>query len=123
MKLERSNSSRMSIRFRITLAAGFVLGLTCLFLFLYLSTHPANATHRTSLAVMIGAAFLWGMAAIFITTVIATRPLRMLVKIAERAAKGDLRGRMSIISKDEVGLLASAVNTILLNTESAVKRL
>ncbi len=48
----------------------------------------------------------------YLLTYLLTRPLQDLRKMAQRVAAGDLRARVPIWSRDEIGDLAGAVNTM-----------
>ena len=63
--------------------------------------------------------FIIGMAVVAIVSVFVTAPLRRMVGTAERIAEGDLSQRVRASSKDEVGQLAGAFNTMITRVESA----
>lgn len=68
--------------------------------------------------------FFGGLISVAVAALAGTRRLRAVVETAERAAGGDLGGRAEVTSsKDEAGRLATALNAILMNAESAFKRL
>lgn len=57
----------------------------------------------------------------FLMSSIVTRPLVHITRTAERVAKGDLKQRARVYSRDEIGSLARAVNSMLDVVERANK--
>ncbi len=72
----------------------------------------------TSLAI-----FVIGVFAVYGISLMATGPLRHMVQTAERIAKGDLKRRATVYSKDEVGYLARSFNQMVDRLESARREL
>jgi HD-GYP domain-containing protein (c-di-GMP phosphodiesterase class II) len=62
-----------------------------------------------------------GVFLVFLIGSIITRPLTQMTRTAERIAKGDLKQRARISSRDEVGLLARSFNTMVDGLEKAYK--
>lgn len=66
---------------------------------------------------------LTGAAAFYLST-IATKPILALVAAANQVAKGDLTiKRLEATSKDELGLLADAFNTMVLNLTQLIRQI
>lgn len=66
---------------------------------------------------------LTGAAAFYLST-IATKPILALVAAANQVAKGDLTiKKLEVTSKDELGLLADAFNTMVLNLTQLIRQI
>lgn len=75
-----------------------------------------NVSRRVTLAFLIGvAAIILGLALSVIITRGITGPITDTVEFAGRMAKGDLSQQLSINRKDEVGILAGALNEVVNN--------
>jgi methyl-accepting chemotaxis protein len=51
------------------------------------------------------------------------RPIRQLTELADRISMGDLRARVEIKSRDEVGLLAESFSRMQESLRAAIERL
>jgi PAS domain S-box-containing protein len=78
---------------------------------------------RETIGLVSFAVFLIGIVAAFGVSTVITKPLRHMAETAEGIAKGDLKKRAAISSRDEVGLLASSFNTMVGNLETAYGKL
>ena len=58
---------------------------------------------------------------VFLFSGLITRPIVLMTRTAEKIAKGDLRQRAKVYSRDEMGLLARAFNTMADGLEKAVR--
>ncbi len=91
-----------------------------------ISLQQIRSAHRTaqrSGAVVSLLTFIIGMSVVAIVSVFVTAPLRRMVGTAERIAEGDLSHRVNIASKDEVGQLADAFNTMVMRLQTTQQEL
>lgn len=58
---------------------------------------------------------------VFLFSGLITRPIVLMTRTAEKIAKGDLRQRAKVYSRDEMGLLARAFNTMADGLEKALR--
>ncbi len=66
--------------------------------------------------------FVSGIMLMFLISTMVISPIKDITEVAERAAKGDLHSRATSRYNDETGRLATAVNTLLLNVDSTLKK-
>ena len=112
---------------------------------LYRTSVPLVAENRSSGRLFLGFSFLERMEAlkrekrligatgllilalstifVFLISNLVTRPLNQVTRTAERIASGDLTQRVRIYSRDEVGLLAKAFNTMMDGMEESTRSL
>ncbi|MBF0199749.1 MAG: methyl-accepting chemotaxis protein [Desulfamplus sp.] len=82
----------------------------------------SDAELRSRIALAIGSgAILLGFALSFFITRMITIPIIKAVRFSRRMSKGDFTGRLEIDQKDEIGILASAMNEIVKNLGSLVR--
>lgn len=67
--------------------------------------------------------FCVGMFFTYLLSSIVTRPLRRMTEVAQQIAAGDPTKRASVTSRDEVGVLAGAFNTMVDNLGLSTRRL
>lgn len=67
--------------------------------------------------------FILGVAAIFLTSTLITRPLKKMTRTIEEISAGDLSKRVTFSSKDEVGNLARSFNLMVENLEAYSSKL
>ncbi|GIN19176.1 methyl-accepting chemotaxis protein [Siminovitchia fordii] len=67
--------------------------------------------------------FLFSIAMGLSTSRVIVRPLRQVVGLVEKVADGDLTETADIQTKDEVGILAKSVNTMVLNLRATVQNI
>jgi len=85
---------------------------------------PARVAAQKITYVFLSAALLFIVAVLFLLYIIITRPLRSLTESVNAITSGDLRARTRSTSKDEIGILARAFNTMtdtLLETKKKVE--
>jgi len=86
------------------------------------SAHSLTAAMKLSL-VGLFLILLTGAAAYVLST-IATKPILSLVSAANRIAEGDLTGKkLTVTSTDELGLLAEAFNTMVINLTQLIRKI
>ncbi len=91
------------------------------------SSEDADASVTSAATMMIAVASVVGLLGALLAWLITrsiTTPLRQAVELAETVARGDLRSRIEVSSKDETGQLLSALkrmNEALINTVSTVR--
>lgn len=78
---------------------------------------------RATVAGVTGAVFALGLLLAFVFSSVITRPLVQITRTAERVARGDLKQRARVFSRDEVGSLARAFNTMLEGMEKTYRDL
>ena len=78
-----------------------------------------NAVMRTFAIVLVVAIMLSVMINIFITRLI-TQPIKETIEVIKKVAEGDLTQEIDIDSKDEIGELASSINTMRTKMGEAV---
>jgi methyl-accepting chemotaxis protein len=78
-----------------------------------------NAVMRTFVVVLLVAVILSVLTNIFITRLI-TQPIKETIEVIKKVAEGDLTQEMSMDSKDEIGDLASSINTMRMKMGEAV---
>src|SRR6267143_2214135 len=77
-----------------------------------------------TLATVCAAAGVFGVVIMLLLAMRFTRPISALADVAERASKGDWRGRVPpSASNDEIGRAGRALNAAIMNSESAQRRL
>jgi methyl-accepting chemotaxis protein len=78
-----------------------------------------NAVMRTFVVVLLVAVILSVLTNIFITRLI-TQPIKETIEVIKKVAEGDLTQEMNMDSKDEIGDLASSINTMRVKMGEAV---
>ncbi|UCH96244.1 MAG: response regulator [Candidatus Aminicenantes bacterium] len=67
--------------------------------------------------------FILGVAVVFLTSTVITRPLKKMVHTIEEISSGDLSKRATFSSRDEVGNLAQSFNLMVENLEAYSREL
>ena len=80
-------------------------------------------TARRITAAVSAIVFLVALGAVLMISAYVTRPLRRMVRTAERIADGDLSERTDVASDDEVGHLATALNVMVGRLQQATSDL
>jgi PAS domain S-box-containing protein len=78
---------------------------------------------RKNIALLSVTIFIVGMIAVFLISTALTRGLRTMVATAEHITRGDLSKRAIVKTRDEVGHLANAFNTMVDNLHDAYNNL
>ena len=69
------------------------------------------------LLLMTGGVGLVGLGAAYLLTLILTRPISELVRVVRRVERGDLEARVSLRTRDEIGVLGQAFNAMAASLE------
>jgi PAS domain S-box-containing protein len=67
--------------------------------------------------------FILGVLAVFLFSVVITRPLKKMVRTIEEISRGDMSQRVPFLSRDEVGQLAVSFNLMVENLETYSREL
>jgi PAS domain S-box-containing protein len=78
---------------------------------------------RTTIALVSLVIFVLGVLAVLFISMVITRPLKKMVRIIEEISGGDLSGRVTFSSNDEVGNLAASFNLMVENLEAYSREL
>lgn len=73
-----------------------------------------------NLITFIAAIFLFVILIFYIFTRTISKPINQLVGVAEKIANGDLSGKVAITSKNEIGVLAKSIQTMVNNLREVV---
>ena len=76
---------------------------------------------KATVAGVTAAVLAVGLLLAFVFSSVITRPLVQITRTAERVARGDLKQRARVFSRDEVGSLARAFNTMLEGMEKTYR--
>lgn len=76
---------------------------------------------KATVAGVTAAVFALGLLLAFVFSSVITRPLVQITKTAERVARGDIKQRARVFSRDELGGLARAFNTMLEGMEKTYR--
>lgn len=80
----------------------------------------ANKVRTTGIAFTVGGIILAALAGLFAAGVL-TRPIREMVAATTRLAAGDLTATVTVSTRDELGLLAQAFNTMVDNLRGLIR--
>ncbi|HEV8538350.1 MAG TPA: ATP-binding protein [Bacteroidota bacterium] len=119
--------SAMSLRAKLTFMSVLVLAPLCIAVSILVGSpefyHLDGADHRLISAIIGIGVFVSCALVVFIVATLVTRPLRKVVQSVERAAKGDLNVQATAPYKDEVEQIAVAINTVIRNSDSTMKKI
>ncbi|MNI28014.1 Methyl-accepting chemotaxis protein McpS [compost metagenome] len=80
----------------------------------------AYLSSRTITIVVIVIAFILSILIGYVIAQTISRPLNKMVTLVAKVADGDLREKLNITSKDEIGLLSSSINRMLDNLQALI---
>ena len=103
-----------SINFEGAKYGGMTLGMTIQ------TVKSEIASAKQTITLLLFAIFCIGILLIYFLSSFITSSLRKIVVTAEKIAKGDLSQRVQITTNDEIGLLATTINSMVDNLQKAL---